>query len=259
NPALEVPETLPCRVITEHSPALPLVNLSVSLRSGSELDPPGKEGLGEVLVRLMRRNAGGRDAAENDRIVDGLGASLGADVVPSTMGFHATVIARSFDEFVNLLRDTVSAPGFSAAELERLKREMHGELIESLDNDRSLARRWFRRKLFAGHPYGRPVSGTPKSLETIELADVEQLYRQAFVLDNLVFAFAGDISPDAAEAAATAIAGPLPSDPPPATSERDPTAPDGRRLVIVDKPERTQTQILMGGLGTHPADPDHTA
>jgi len=79
------------------------------------------------------------------------------------------------------------------------------------------------------------------------------------VLDNLVFAFAGDISPDAAEAAATAIAGPLPSDPPPATSERDPTAPDGRRLVIVDKPERTQTQILMGGLGTHPADPDHTA
>jgi zinc protease len=27
----------------------------------------------------------------------------------------------------------------------------------------------------------------------------------------------------------------------------------------VDKPERTQTQILIGGLGTHAHDPDHTA
>jgi zinc protease len=30
-------------------------------------------------------------------------------------------------------------------------------------------------------------------------------------------------------------------------------------LVIVDKPERTQTQIQIGRLGTHPHDPDHTA
>ncbi len=33
----------------------------------------------------------------------------------------------------------------------------------------------------------------------------------------------------------------------------------GRRLVFVDKPARTQTQILIGGLGTHPLDPDHVA
>src|SRR5690606_32750779 len=31
------------------------------------------------------------------------------------------------------------------------------------------------------------------------------------------------------------------------------------RVVIVDKPERTQTQILIGCLGTRPSDEDHTA
>jgi zinc protease len=30
-------------------------------------------------------------------------------------------------------------------------------------------------------------------------------------------------------------------------------------LTFVDKPDRTQTQILIGGLGTHPADDDHLA
>jgi zinc protease len=33
----------------------------------------------------------------------------------------------------------------------------------------------------------------------------------------------------------------------------------GRRLFFVDKPERTQTQIVIGSLGTHPRDPDHWA
>jgi zinc protease len=35
--------------------------------------------------------------------------------------------------------------------------------------------------------------------------------------------------------------------------------PKGRRVLIVDKPERTQTQILIGTLGTHSDDPDHVA
>lgn len=34
-------------------------------------------------------------------------------------------------------------------------------------------------------------------------------------------------------------------------------APRGRSLVIVDKPERTQTQILVGALGTSAHDEDH--
>jgi zinc protease len=33
----------------------------------------------------------------------------------------------------------------------------------------------------------------------------------------------------------------------------------GRRLLFVDKPERTQTQILIGGIGSHPSDADHFA
>jgi zinc protease len=254
-----VPTDMATTVLTEHSPALPLVNISIALRTGSELDPLGKEGLSEILVRLMRRNAGGRDASDNDRIVDSLGGSLGADVVPSTMGFHGSVIARSFGDFITLLSDTVNAPGFQQDELERLKREMHSELIESLDNDRAIARRWFRRKLFQGHSYGRPVSGTSASLASISLDDVKNLYAQAFVRDNVVFAFAGDVDPALAAVHATSVGEKLPSGQPSTAPRQDPSAPAGRRLVLVDKPERTQTQILVGGLGTHPLDDDHTA
>jgi len=236
-----------------------VVNVSLSLRVGSELDPPGKEGLSEVLMRLMRRNAAGRDADENDRIVDRLGASVGADVAASTMGFHGTVISRSHAEFVQLLCETLAQPRFQEAEFERLKREIHGELVESLDNDRALARRWFRKRLFAGHPYGRPVSGTPQSLESLELGDALDLYQRALVQENLICAFAGEVNPEQARASATAIRATLRSAERASTTTESPRAPHGRQLVIVDKPDRSQTQIMVGCLGTHPHDADHTA
>ena len=75
----------------------------------------------------------------------------------------------------------------------------------------------------------------------------------------MVFAFAGDADPEVAAIHSASISEKLPSLPPPEVSREDPVGPVGRRLVIVDKPERSQTQILVGGLGTHPLDEDHTA
>lgn len=246
-------------VLVESSPALPLVNLSVSLKTGSALDPPGQEGLMEILVRLMRRNAGGRTTRDNDLLVDGLGASLGADVVASTMGFHGTVISRSFEPFVQLLEETVCEASFREDDFARLKREIRAEMVEALDNDRSIAKRWFRRRMFRDHPYGRNVSGSPKSLDAIGLEDVEASRQRLFRKSALVFAFAGDVDQEHARTYAGRIGERLPNGVPHKDTSKDPEGPTGRTLLFVDKPERTQTQILIGCLGTHAGDDDHIA
>lgn len=246
-------------VFVESSPALPLVGVSVSLPRGAALDPPGKEGATRLMARLVRRTGGNRTATEMDELVDALGGSLSVEAASSVVALHGGVIARSLDRFADVLADVVARPAFREDEFQLLLREARGELVEVLDNDRALARRWFRRRLFAGHPYGRPTSGTLTSLEHIELSDLETLYRQIFVKEWLVVGFAGDIDEPAAlgyaeKWTAPLVAGPLAPDP-----VGEPGAPKGRYLVIVDKPERTQTQILIGGLGTHPKDADHTA
>lgn len=246
-------------LFVESSPALPLVGFSLSSLRGSALDPPGKEGATRLMARLIRRTGGGRTAPEMDERIDSLGGSLAVEATCSTVGIHGGVIARSLDGFAELLADVVTAPAFREDEFRLLLRETEGELIETLDNDRALARRWFRRRLFAGHPYGRPTSGTLASLGRIELSDLEALYRKLFVRENLLLAFAGDVASDAAVRYAERITGALPSGPAVADDVGEPAPPTGRRLVIVDKPERTQTQILIGGLGTHPRDADHTA
>jgi zinc protease len=68
---------------------------------------------------------------------------------------------------------------------------------------------------------------------------------------------AGDVAPDRApQLARKLIAGLLPG--PAATDQiAEPGMQPGRRLLVVDKPERTQTQILVGTLGTSAHDADH--
>lgn len=247
------------RVLVESSRALPLVSMSIAFPCGSALDPAGKEGLTRIVARMMRRTGGGLTAEALDERIDALGASLGPDVAQTSVGFSATVIARSLEPFIDVFASVLGQPSLAESEFSLLQRETVGELVESRDNDRSLARRWFRRNLFPEHAYSRTVSGTVQSIRSIAEHDVRPHYDSVFVRSGVVFAFAGDITPDRATECARRLWEAVPARGAPRDPIGDPSMPAGRRLVIVDKPERTQTQILIGGLGTHPADSDHTA
>jgi zinc protease len=246
-------------VLVETSHDLPLVSVSVGSSSGSLLDPQGREGLTRLTGRLMRRTGGGKNPQEIDTMIDSLGAALSVEVSPSATVFQGTVIRRSLEPFLGLVSDVLARPGLGEEELGRLERETEAELMETLDDDRSLARRWFRKALFDGHGYGRPVSGTSESLRRVTQSDVQEGAKRLSTRNGLLFAFSGDIERAEAEALAARVASSLSEAPRAAVDIADPVMKPKRRLVLVDKPERTQTQILIGGQGTHPRDTDHTA
>lgn len=251
---------LPIQTLLESSRALPLVAISIALREGAAADPLGREGCARLAARLMRRTAGGLDPQQLDARIDSLGAALSVDASHSSVAFQGVVVSRSLPRFLDLVTDMLGRPGLSSEELERLRRETLGELTEVLDNDRSLALRWFRRRLFGEDPFGRSVSGTRASIAALTPADVAAFFAAQVRANNLVLALAGDLDEAQAARAAAQIAAAVPagvtSIP---TRLDDPPRRVGRHLVIVDKPDRSQTQILIGGLGTRADDPDHTA
>jgi zinc protease len=246
-------------LLVETSRALPLVSMTIATRAGATDDPAGKEGLLRLAYRLVRRTGAGLTTEALDERIDSLGSSLSVDVGHSTATFHASVISRSLGAFGDLLLGVLARPSLSEDELSKLKRETIAELVDARDHDRELGQRWFRQKLFPGHPFGRPVGGTTRSIEAVGPAEVRATYEHTVCANNLVFAFAGDIDRDRAASLARKISGALPAGKASVDTVPEPTLRSGRHLVIVDKPERTQTQILIGCLGTHPQDPDHVA
>jgi zinc protease len=246
-------------VIVEPCSAVPLVSVTMATRTGASLDPIGQEGLSRVAARLSRRTAGGRPLLEIERELDRIGAHLGSDVSYSTSCLSATALTRSLTSVVDVMSQAVSHPSLDVEEFERLRRESRGELVESRDSDRNLCHRALRRTLFAGHDYGRSVGGTIQSLERLSHASLVAHHQATNCRDNVVLAFSGDLEVGQARAAAEQLLSTLPELPAPVDMVRDPEFPKGRHLVVVDKPERTQCQILIGLSGTRPDDSDHSA
>lgn len=244
-------------VFIETSHALPLVSVLIAFRSGSAHDPEGREGLARTTARMLRRGAEGWSSQALEATVDAMGGEFAADAAPSATSIHFEVIRRSLEPFSDLMATVIAKPAFDQKELDRLKREAEAELIEARDSDRSLASRAFRRALFEGHPYGRRVAGTIPTIRSISRDDVAAFYAQHYTRENAILAISGDIEPDEGKALAEKLLAGLPEGAPVADPVPPPTARPGRHLVFVDKPDRTQTQMVIGGLGTHARDPDH--
>ncbi len=248
------------QVFVEQSSALPLVHMSVVSRNGAAYEPAELAGATRFTARLMRRTGGGMAAEELDEAFDRIGGSFGVDVGYNVTSFFGTTIRRSLDAFVETALKIVANPTFDAEARERLRRESAAEYTESSNDDATLARRWFRRRFYAGHPYGRSVIGTPTVFEAIDDAAIRRRYDAITAPDDLLFAFSGDISESQARSIATRFADALPQRSADARPEHAIwPGPKGRHLTFVDKPERTQTQILVGTHGADPHDADYPA
>lgn len=245
--------------LVESSSTVPLVSVVVSLRSGAIADPDGKDGVCRFAARMLRRGADGMTAQDIEATIDRLGGELALDVGPSTLSFHGQVIRRNVEPFIELITRILGKPAFAPDEIARLRRETTAELVESRDSDRALANVAFRRALFSGHPYARSAAGRPSTVASIEPDDVVGAYARHFVRSDLVVGFAGAISEDEARRLGASIARAIPEGPSSTMKPPAPIAKSGRHLVFVDKPERTQTQTLIGSLGTWPHDSDHFA
>jgi zinc protease len=240
------------RLHVEPSRDAPLVWIDLAIVGGAAADPVGVEGLHRHAALLARRGAGARDRAAFDDALDGLGASLDVSVGRDSVVLSGLALTRNLDALVDLCADTLAEPRFAQDEHERLLRETPQVLDEVRDDDSALATRWFDYRCAPGHPYARTSLGTEASLAKITRDDAAALWRAEAVPSNLVIGIAGDVEPDAAAKVAERLIARLPdhvATPPTPPRFDDAAPPPGRRLVVVDKAERTQAQLRLGHLG----------
>lgn len=245
-------------ILLEPEHALPLVHVGLVLRTGSLHDTRGFEGLTRMTARMLRMGTKHLSPAQVEERIDSLGAQLAVSCAPSYVQLSGAVVAHNLEPYFQLLCELIQGPAFRAADLARAKRETIAELVGVVDDDRSLAARHFRGFALGKHPYGRPVVGTTASVRALTRDAVRAHHAKHFVRNNLIVSMSGAVHAERAhELVARHLQ--LPAGRVPKVEAPPTTIGKGRRLLIVDKPERTQTQIIVGTLGTHVLDPDHTA
>lgn len=243
------------RFLVEASNTLPLVDVVLSIRGGATLDPVGKEGLSRLVVRTLRMGPKGLEGHEVEEKLAALGARLSIDLGTAEVRLHATVIRRNVEPLFALLASLVLRPAFRARDIAHVVREMDADRAAALDSDRSLASRHLRVTSYLSHPYARPMLGTKQSLRAIKREDVRARHARMLSRRAMVFGFAGDITEVEARALLEAHFADVPNGVVARVALPEPKVVKGLRIRLVDKPERTQTQIVMGTLGSYLGDP----
>ncbi len=251
------------KIIVEPSHDTPLVWFDIAIPGGAATDPRGIEGLHRHVALLARRGAGRRDRAELDETLDNLGAAVDIGVSRDALTVSGLALSRHLDAVIDLAADILAEPRWSEDEHARLLRETPQVLDEIRDDDSALATRWFDWVCSPGHAYGRTSLGTEGSIARIDRAAAIDVWRREVTADNAVIGLAGDVD----EAGAAKIVSRLlermpatgsPRFPAPAVLDAPPPS-TGRRLILVDKPDRTQAQLRVGHLSIGYGDPDTAA
>ncbi|HWP64609.1 MAG TPA: pitrilysin family protein [Candidatus Limnocylindria bacterium] len=243
-------------VVAEHH-ELPLFAVTVFVGAGTAQDPPELLGLAQLTAETLLRGAGAWDAPALARAVEDLGGTLDA-----VAGYDATILSGDFlaedlDAGIAILRAVLREPRLARGEVRRARDELLGQLSADLEDPSTVANQCLGALLYGAHPYGRPPRGTPETLAEAGARDVSRFYSRWYHPNNIVISLVGDVRADRAIERLRAAFVDWPQRPDAVPVRSGPPAPlTGRRVLLVDKPDASQSQIRLGGVALRRADPD---
>jgi zinc protease len=249
-PAVAAPAAKPKRgsvpqILVVSRPWPGLVTVRVSIAGGAALDPPGQEGLSLLGWSSTLRGAGSRGHAELSAAFDALGASVGVSVDKTAATLSGDVAIDQLEPMLRLLADVLLRPQLQAKEVEAVRDELLAELSHLRDDDDALAHDALGRYLYRGQAIGRSSMGTEKSLRAIDPASLAAWHRRQVHAGSVRIGFAGAIDRSRAEALVQSVFGELPAAKP-LKSVASKLVQSGRRLLLIDKPRRSQAQVMLG-------------
>jgi len=241
-------------VVEDH--ALPLVDVSVFVRTGSYLDPPGKAGLAALVGGQLRAGgAGSLPAADFDEEAAFLAARISSSIGDTMGQVSLNCLTKDLDAALDLLFDLLRRPRFDQARLDLAKSRLLQEMERRNDSTRSIeGREWGRLMRGGEHFSTRPA--TRASVESITREDLAAFHRRYFHPGGFIFAVAGDVEPEEVLAAIDARMAGWPAASDPAPDVPKPMHHPAPALYGVDKPDVNQGRVSIGHLGATRDNPD---
>ena len=236
---------------------VPIVSLSIGIRAGSINDPVGKEGVASVTADLLRKGTKSKSSEQLSSELDFVGGTLEFGTVQDFVRGQGEFLKKDIALGIDVLADVLMNPVFAPAEVDKLLAQRIDGIKQAKDQAQSVIGNYFHSYLYGQHLYARPVDGDEKSLPAIKRADVMNFYEKNYGPNAVTIAVVGDF-----EAASMLNAlknkfgnwkqkGTFTA---PALTE--PIAFKGKKLLLVDKPDSTQTYFLIGNTGITKNNPD---
>jgi len=170
---------------------LPLVSISIRVRTGGYEVPVDKAGLAAMTGSLLQAGAGSRSAADLEERLAFLAARLSTSVSTTHGSVSLNLLSKDLPEGLGILREVLTQPKFQADRLALLKQQQLASMKQRNDDSRGIERRE-RSNLLFGENFWRTRLPTKASIESITQADLKAFHQAWFHPANFTVAVSGD-------------------------------------------------------------------
>ena len=198
--AYEPPNQADFRVQLKSGPAayvaadreLPLVSITIYVRTGDYVEPEGKEGVTEFTGHLLTRGGSkSKTAEELEERLAFLAANLNSAIRDTQGSVSLNLLSKDLDEGLAILRECVTAPRFQEDKFTLRKQQLLQAMKRRNDDSSDIEARE-REFLSYGEKFWNNRQNTEASINSVTLDDVRAFHQKWFHPANFVVAASGD-------------------------------------------------------------------
>ena len=235
---------------------MPLVSFNAVVRASGTADLPGKEGVASVTAALLRKGTTQRTADQLSAELDFVGGQLGAHADSDSTTLFAEFVKKDLAKGLDLISDVLLNPTFPPDEVTKLLKQRLDGIKSAKDRAQGVIGQYYNAYLFGPHAYGRPSGGDENSLAAITPDDVVKFYQTNYSAGGTILAAVGDFQTAEMERLLRERFSSWAAKPARAARVLQPEPAEGRRLLLIDKPDATQTFFRIGNVGIARTNPD---
>ena len=236
---------------------VPLTGIRVVVKGGVEAEPPGLAGLASVTGQLLRKGTAKRTADQFSEELDFLGGTFQpgfAEQYSSATTISAEFMTKDFDRGLDLVSDAVLNPAFPESEVKKLLSQRVDAVKSAKDNPQQSIGSYYQAFFFGPeHPYGHPADEA--TLGRISRDNIVDFHKRIYCGRNLVIIVSGEFDAGSVQAKIAKAFGSVPA----GTAfawKGAPALSAKTKLLLVDKPDATQTYFYIGQPGVDRRNPD---
>ncbi len=246
------------RLIVQDHRAADIVALYLWVGVGVRFEKPDELGYSHFMEHMLFKGTDTWGPGYLDRAVEGVGGRSNAVTSFDYTTFYLVLPTEALEMGVRLLADMAFRSVFVPAEIARERDVIFEEANIEADNPKTAIIRQLYGLVFDGNPYGRPVLGTPATMNAATQDRLLAYYKRYYTPENMALVVVGPVEPAAVRAIVDRTLGRMPATGLKAMPAPAPPPLSGMVRRTVERSEQ-QAALAMGWQAPRSDDPNGDA
>ena len=166
------------RIATCEMPHAETAAMGIWASVGGRHEPASLNGISHFIEHMLFKGTQRRSARRIMEEVEGVGGDMNAFTAEERTCYYATAAAEFFPRVCDVLCDIYMNPRFSPRDIDRERGVIAEEILMYEDEPSSRVQELLENTQWAGHPLGRPITGTLQTIEGMD-ASAFRAYRSS--------------------------------------------------------------------------------